>query len=413
MREETEAERQRRLEETRREIAAETARALEQIRAEVADLTLEATSIVVGKKLDSDRDRELISRGDRLARLLAAGGASIAVAHRIYAEALFSAAKDAGRLAQVHEALADFAAAIEQTPELRAVLRNPQLEPAGEGRRSSPTSRATTSRCSRTSCSLVAEKGRAGEIEEIAQEFERLMAREERRLTVELTTARELTDDEAQAIVAQIEQAAGRKVEATRSVDPGADRRHRAAGGLVSRRRERARKIGTTATDTREELRETLKLRPEEITSILRQRIEQYDVETDLAEVGTVLQIGDGIARIYGLENAVAMEMLELEHGVVGLAFNLEEDDVGAALFGEWEQVKEGEPVRRTGQRRERAGRRGAARPRRRPARQPARRPRPDRGDGAPAARVQGAGRDPAPAGEGAARRPASSRSTR
>src|SRR5207244_5679947 len=76
---------------------------------------------------------------------------------------------------------------------------------------------------------------------------------------------------------------------------------------------------------------------------------EQYDVETDLAEVGTVLQIGDGIARIYGLENAVAMEMLELEHGVVGLAFNLEEDDVGAALFGEWEKIKEGQPVRRTG----------------------------------------------------------------
>ncbi|HEU5277886.1 MAG TPA: F0F1 ATP synthase subunit alpha [Gaiellaceae bacterium] len=92
-----------------------------------------------------------------------------------------------------------------------------------------------------------------------------------------------------------------------------------------------------------------MKLRPEEITSILKERIEHYDVETDLAEVGTVLQVGDGIARAYGLENAVAMEMLELEHGVVGLAFNLEEDDVGAALFGEWERVKEGEPVRRSG----------------------------------------------------------------
>src|SRR5881227_2583832 len=92
-----------------------------------------------------------------------------------------------------------------------------------------------------------------------------------------------------------------------------------------------------------------MKLRPEEITSILKQRIEQYDVETDLSEVGTVLQVGDGIARSYGLENAVAMEMLELEHGVVGLAFNLEEDDVGCALFGEWQHVREGEPVRRTG----------------------------------------------------------------
>jgi F-type H+-transporting ATPase subunit alpha len=92
-----------------------------------------------------------------------------------------------------------------------------------------------------------------------------------------------------------------------------------------------------------------VKLRPEEITSILKQRIEDFEVETDLSEVGTVLQVGDGIARVYGLENAVASEMLELEHGVVGLAFNLEEDNVGAALFGEWEHVKEGEPVKRTG----------------------------------------------------------------
>jgi len=92
-----------------------------------------------------------------------------------------------------------------------------------------------------------------------------------------------------------------------------------------------------------------MKLRPDEITSILRKQIEQYDVETDLAEVGTVLQIGDGIARVYGLESCVSMELIELEHGVTGLAFNLEEDNVGAALFGDWEQVKEGEPVRRSG----------------------------------------------------------------
>jgi F-type H+/Na+-transporting ATPase subunit alpha len=91
-----------------------------------------------------------------------------------------------------------------------------------------------------------------------------------------------------------------------------------------------------------------LRLRPDEIASILRQRIEQYDVDTDLAEVGSVLQVGDGIARVYGLENAVASEMLDFEHGVSGLAFNLEEDNVGAALFGEWEHVKEGEPVKRT-----------------------------------------------------------------
>jgi F-type H+-transporting ATPase subunit alpha len=93
-----------------------------------------------------------------------------------------------------------------------------------------------------------------------------------------------------------------------------------------------------------------MKLRPEEITSILKARIEQYEVATDLSEVGTVLQIGDGIARVHGLDNALALEMLEFEHGVTGIALNLEEDNVGAALFGEWEEVVEGEPVRRTGQ---------------------------------------------------------------
>jgi F-type H+-transporting ATPase subunit alpha len=93
-----------------------------------------------------------------------------------------------------------------------------------------------------------------------------------------------------------------------------------------------------------------LKLRPEEITSILKQRIEEYEVETDLAEVGTVLQIGDGISRVYGLESCMAMEMLEFEHDVTGIALNLEEDNVGVALFGEWEQVAEGETVKRTGE---------------------------------------------------------------
>ena len=70
-----------------------------------------------------------------------------------------------------------------------------------------------------------------------------------------------------------------------------------------------------------------MKLRPEEITSILKQRIEQYDVETDLSEVGTVLQVGDGIARVYGLENCVSLERLEFEHGGGGV-FLLTKDDL-------------------------------------------------------------------------------------
>ncbi len=143
----------------------------------------------------------------------------MAVAHRIYAEALFGAAKDAGRLAQVHEALGDFAAVVAESTELRAVLRNPQLEPSAKAAILDDLA-GDEEPLFANFLQLVAEKGRAGEFEEMAKEFERLMAREERRLTVELTTARELPAAEVKAILKQIEDAAGRKVEATQKVDP-------------------------------------------------------------------------------------------------------------------------------------------------------------------------------------------------
>jgi F-type H+-transporting ATPase subunit alpha len=93
-----------------------------------------------------------------------------------------------------------------------------------------------------------------------------------------------------------------------------------------------------------------VKLRPDEIANILKAEIERYEVQADVEEVGTVIQIGDGIARIYGLDRCVALEKLELDHGVTGLALNLEEDNVAAVLFGEWDRIKEGDTVRRTGE---------------------------------------------------------------
>jgi F-type H+-transporting ATPase subunit delta len=143
----------------------------------------------------------------------------VAVAHRIYAEALFGAAKDAGRLAPVHEALSDFAAAAAASPELRSVLKNPQIESHVKGGILADLA-GDSEPLFTNFLRVAAEKGRAGEIEEIAKDFEVLMAREERRLSVELTTARELSDSEADAILQEIEKAAGRKVDATRKVDP-------------------------------------------------------------------------------------------------------------------------------------------------------------------------------------------------
>ena len=93
-----------------------------------------------------------------------------------------------------------------------------------------------------------------------------------------------------------------------------------------------------------------MKIKPDEITSILRSRIEGLDSGTaSLTEVGTVLSVGDGIARIHGLENAMSLEMLELPNGVVGMALNLESDNVGAVLFGAWSTIVEGDMVKRTG----------------------------------------------------------------
>jgi F-type H+-transporting ATPase subunit alpha len=92
-----------------------------------------------------------------------------------------------------------------------------------------------------------------------------------------------------------------------------------------------------------------VKLRPEEITSVLRSQIENYQAEVEVEEVGTVLEVGDGIARIYGLKNAVMSEMLDLPHEVTALVLNLEEDNVGVVLLGEDTLVKEGDLVRRTG----------------------------------------------------------------
>ena len=92
-----------------------------------------------------------------------------------------------------------------------------------------------------------------------------------------------------------------------------------------------------------------MKLRPEEIASVLKSQIENYQVEVEVDEVGTVLEVGDGIARIYGLRNCMAMEMLELPHEVIGLALNLEEENVGAVLLGEDTLIKEGDLVKRTG----------------------------------------------------------------
>ena len=90
-------------------------------------------------------------------------------------------------------------------------------------------------------------------------------------------------------------------------------------------------------------------INPEEISSVIRKQIESFDVDLAMDEVGTVLMVGDGIARIHGLENVMANEMVEFENGSYGLALNLEEDSVGVVIMGDYLEIQEGQSVKRTG----------------------------------------------------------------
>jgi F-type H+-transporting ATPase subunit delta len=142
----------------------------------------------------------------------------MSVVHRTYARSLFQAAKEAGRVPAVRQDLDDFVEACRTVPELDELLRNPNLD-----------RRAKTAAVDAVAAGgdplvlnflrLLVEKNRAGDVDQIAEEFERMAAADEGELSVELTTAFELSDEEARAIVGQIEQRSGRRVDATRTVD--------------------------------------------------------------------------------------------------------------------------------------------------------------------------------------------------
>ena len=143
----------------------------------------------------------------------------MAVAERLYAKALFEAAEDSGRVDAVQRDLGEFADAVEASPELSAFLANPQVDPAAKVGVLGELSEGSDELV-HNFLRLIASKGRAGQIPGIRDEFQALVDRAQGRVAVELTTAFELSDDEAASIVAQIEQSSGRKVEATRKVDP-------------------------------------------------------------------------------------------------------------------------------------------------------------------------------------------------
>jgi F-type H+-transporting ATPase subunit delta len=143
----------------------------------------------------------------------------VSVVDRVYANALFEAAVEKGRLEPVRQQLQQVVEADEQVPELRELLRNPRLDPRARAAAIEDVL-GDADELLRNFLLLLADKGRTGQLEEIAREFERLVARHEGVIHAELTTAVPLSDEEASKLLGQIEQSSGRKVEVTRRVDP-------------------------------------------------------------------------------------------------------------------------------------------------------------------------------------------------
>jgi F-type H+-transporting ATPase subunit delta len=150
----------------------------------------------------------------------------MAVVARTYARALFQAAKEHGRIDEVRDELETFVKAVDEVPELRSLVRNPELDPP-EKAAALDAVLEDADELMRNFVRVVTEKGRASQLDEIAREYDALVAAEEQILNVELTTAYELSDDEAASIVKQIEEASGQRVEAARTVDAAL------IGGLV------------------------------------------------------------------------------------------------------------------------------------------------------------------------------------
>ena len=266
----------------------------------------------------------------------------------VYARSLFEVAKEHDKLDKVRDELGEFADALNESRELQVFLFSPYFST----REKSDGLDKAISGADETTVNflkLLIEKHRMPVLFRVRAELDQLWEEENQLLPVTVTSAIELPKATVKQIGDRIAEQTDRKVELSSKVDPDI------LGGIVVQ-------VGNSVLDASirnrlENLRKQvararrfMQIKPDEITSILKSRIEGLDEgQADLTEVGTVLSVADGIARVHGLENCQAFEMLEFPHDVTGLALNLESDNVGVVLFGPWEHVVEGDTVKRTG----------------------------------------------------------------
>jgi F-type H+/Na+-transporting ATPase subunit alpha len=288
-----------------------------------------------------------------------------------YAQALYDIGIEAGNLPAFAEEIRRFGEVYEGSDELRSVLDNPLVpDESRQAILAELAQRLGLGQSARNTIKLLSKRHRMAAMPYIARSLDRLTDQRQGVVRAVVTTASPLSESYYTKLKEQLERATGKKVVLEKAVDPTM------LGGVVTRIGDKVvdGSIRTRLSKMRDQLlaqlrsrpaepaaspktlpfipsqpRPKMQLRAEEISQIIKKNIQNFDKAAAVVETGTVLTVGDGIARIYGLEGAMAGELVEFPGGLVGLVLNLEQDNVGVALFGDTSAIREGDTVKRTG----------------------------------------------------------------
>src|SRR5438067_263268 len=282
---------------------------------------------------------------------LASEATGVASLAERYAAALFELADERHALDAVAGDLRELRTMLQQSHDLARLLRSPVLSREDQAKAIAALSeRAGLSDLTRHFLGVVAGNRRLFAVPAMIEAYLNQLAERRGEVTAEVTTAQPLNETQQNTLGEQLRRAVGRRVTVDLRVDPSL------LGGMIV-------KVGSRMVDGSLKSRlqrlqlamkasgrgTEMEIRAAEISAILKQQIASFGNEADVAEVGQVLSVGDGIARVYGLDTVQAGEMVEFPNGMKGMALNLEADNVGVVIFGEDSGIREGDTVKRTG----------------------------------------------------------------
>ena len=264
-----------------------------------------------------------------------------------YATALFDLARENGAIDAVKADLERFDTLISDNPDLARLVRSPVFSADEQLKAlSAVLDRAGIGGLSARFLKLVTANRRLFAVHDMVRAFRQMVAANKGEATAEVTVAEEIKDEHLEALRSALKAVSGKDIDLNtqnRSRDHRrADRQDRQPHGRHFASYE------TQCDQARDERGPLMDIRAAEISAILKDQIQNFGQEAEVSEVGQVLSVGDGIARVYGLDNVQAGEMVEFESGVKGMALNLEIDNVGIVIFGSDREIKEGQTVKRT-----------------------------------------------------------------